>query len=132
MQLKTDNMAYLKLKQLKHEVDTWKRSVGFMSEENIRLKNRIAEVLKDPFDHNLLEQLECFQSSFIREDELISFLQQNLAEVDNLLVQETFENDHFMKEFKNKLNDMRKVTLTAERQFGILKLNFNDYLSEHL
>ena len=55
-------MPELKLKQLKYESDTWKRLLDFMMDENIQLKNRLSEVLKDQFDKNLLDDVERFQS----------------------------------------------------------------------
>ena len=53
-------MPELKLKQLQNESDSWKKLLGFMMDENIRLKNRLSELLKDKFDKNLLEEVESF------------------------------------------------------------------------
>ena len=46
-------MTELKLMQLRHEIDTWKRMLGFMQEENVHLKNRLSDVLKDRFNKNI-------------------------------------------------------------------------------
>lgn len=83
--------AELKLKQLQFESNTWKRLLRFMMEENNHLKNRIAEILKDDFDKNLLKEIENFQSNFIKQDELINLLRNDAADLDKLLIPEIFE-----------------------------------------
>jgi len=75
----------LKLKQLQYEAGTWKRLLLFMSDENICLKNRLSEILKGPFNGSLLDELENFQSRFIREDELLLFMRSDFVALDKLL-----------------------------------------------
>jgi regulator of replication initiation timing len=125
-------MPELKLKQLQYETDTWKRLLGFMMEENIHLKNRLSEVLKDKFDKNLLERVEGFQSNFIREDEMISLLRNDVAELDKLLVREIFEDGTIIKKVDSKLKHLRNNIKNAEKEFSRLKLEFNNYLSENI
>jgi len=125
-------MPELKLKQLQYESDTWKRLLGFMLDENIHLKNRISEILKNGFKKNLLEELENFQSRFIKEDELIGLLRNDVAELDKLLLKEVYEDGKLIKEIGRKLKTFRNNMLNAERQFTELKLDFNHYLSENI
>jgi regulator of replication initiation timing len=125
-------MPELKLKQLQYEADTWKRLLGFMMEENIHLKNRVSQILKDRFDENLLEEVESFQSSFVKEDEMISFLRNDVAELDKLLQREVFEDGMIIKNVESKLKKIRHNIKNAEKQFGKLKANFNNYLSENI
>jgi regulator of replication initiation timing len=125
-------MPELKLKQLKYEADTWKRLLGFMMEENIHLKNRVSQILKDRFDENLLEEVEVFQSSFIKEDEMIGLLRNDVAELDKLLQKEVFEDGIIIKNIESKLKKLRHNIKNAEKQFGKLKMDFNNYLSENI
>ena len=128
-------MNYLpeqKSKQLQYESDAWKRVLGFMSDENIRLKNRLSEILKDNFNKNLLEDVENFLSKFIKEDELICILWNDLNELDKLLMKEIFEVGKLNKKIEIKLNKLRNNMLTAERQFGKLKLAFSSYFIENI
>jgi len=124
-------MSELKLKQLQYKTDTWKRLLGFMLDENIHLKNRLSEVLKDKFNKNLLEDVENFQSSFIKEDELIGLLRHDVTELDKLLVMEIFEDGKIIKEIDRRMTKLRNNIINAERQFGKLKSEFNSYLSEN-
>jgi regulator of replication initiation timing len=125
-------MPELKLKQLQYEADTWKRMLGFMMEENIHLKNRISQILKDKFNENLLDEVEAFQSSFIKEDEMIGLLRNDLAELDKLLKREVFEDGMIIKNVETKLKKLRHNIKNAEKQFGKLKMDFNNYLSENI
>ena len=125
-------MPELKLKQLQYESDTWKRLLVFMMGENIHLKYRLSHVLKDKFDKNLLEEVESFQSKLLKEDDLIGLLRNDVAELDKLLVREIFEDGKIIKEIDGRLNKLRKNIITAERQFGKLKSDFNNYLLENI
>lgn len=125
-------MPELKLRQLQYESDTWKRLLSFMMDENVHMKNRISEILKNGFNKNLLEEFENFQSSFIKEDERIGLLRNEVAELDKLLVREVFENGKILKEIGRRLMNLRNNILNAERQFGKLKSAFNSYLAENM
>lgn len=125
-------MAELKIKQLQYESNSWKRLVGFMMDENIHLKNRLSEVLKDKFNRNLLEGVEGFQNRFVKEDELIGLLRNDVAELDKLLLKEsTFEDRNTLSNIDRKLNTLRNNILTAEKEFSNLKMEFNTYLSQN-
>ena len=125
-------MPELKLKQLQYESDTWKRLLVFMMDENINLKYRLSQVLKDKFDKNLLEEVENFQSGFIKEDELIGLLRNEVAELDKLLILELFEDGIIIEKVNKKIKKLRNNIRNAERQFGKLKSEFNSYLSENI
>lgn len=125
-------MLALKFKQLQYESDSWKRMLDFMMDENIHLKDRLSEVLKEGFDNNLLEEVENFHSRFIREDELIRLMRHDLNELDNLLVQEIFENGMLKKKVDKRMKQMRGHITKAERQFCRLKKDFSSYLAEHI
>lgn len=130
--LKPDGMPALKLKQLQYETDTWKRLLAFMMEENIHLKIRLSEILKDNFDVKKLEVAEDFQSNFIKEDELIGLLRNDIAELDKLFGMKIFEDGWLINEIDIKLKNLRNNIITAERRFGKLQVDFNSYLSQNL
>jgi regulator of replication initiation timing len=125
-------MPEMKLKQLQYEADTWKRLLGFMMDENIHLKNRLSEILKDGFNENLLGEVEIFQSRFVKEDAMIALLRNEVAELEKLLVREIFEDGRIIKEVERKLKKLRNNIKNAETEFGNLKSQFNSYLSENI
>lgn len=125
-------MQTLKLIQLQYESDTWKRTLGFLIDENIHLKNRLSEILKEQFNRNLLDEVETFQNKFIHEDELISLLRNDVAEIDKLLTREIFEDGKTATLIDKNLQKIRNNILIAEKEFSRLKLEFNGYLSENI
>lgn len=125
-------MQTLKLKQLRYESDTWKRTLGFLIDENIHLKNRLSEILKEQFNRKLLDEVEIFQNKFIYEDELICLLRNDVAEIDKLLNREIVENGKLATQIDKNLQRIRNNILNAEKEFSRLKLEFNGYLSENI
>lgn len=125
-------MPDFKLKQLQHEIDTWKRLLAFMLDENIYLKNRLSEVLKDNFNKNLLDEVENLQNRLVKEDQLIGLLRNEVAELDKLVVREVFGDGKIKNEVDKKLKKIRDNIKNAESQFGQLKSEFNSYLIENL
>ena len=125
-------MPELKLKQLQYESDTWKRLLGFLLDENIHLKNRLSEALKNGFDRNLLEEMENFQTRFIKEDERIRLLRHELVELDKLLIRDIFDDGKIIKEINTKLKKLRNNIVIAENEFGKLKIEFHSYLFENM
>ena len=125
-------MTDLKLKQFKHEIESWKRSLGFMMEENVYLKNRLSDLLKENFRTNLLEEAENYQTYFLNEDKLIGLLRNEIAELEKLLIRQAFENEKFEKEIEKKIKQLRKSITDIGTQFGKLKSKFNTYMSEQI
>lgn len=125
-------MPELKLKQLQYESDTWKHLLGFMMDENIRQKERLSEILKNKFDRNLLEEMENFQTRFIKEDERIRLVRHEVIELDKLLMREIFDDGKIIKEIDTRFKDLHNNIVIGERKFGELKLEFNNFLSENI
>lgn len=121
----------MKLRQIRYETDTWKRLLNFMIDENVRLKNRISEILDDKFNKQMLEQIEIFHSNFLKEDELIGLLRNDVAELEKLLHKEVYEEEVII-EIEKKIRKLRNNITTADRQFSNLKLEFNNYLFEKI
>jgi hypothetical protein len=116
--------------QLKAESSTWKRLMSSMRDENINLKNRMCEILKHRIDKNLLEDIENFQTCFIKEDHWIDLLRNEVAEFDKLLALEIIEGGLIEKGILARLHRLRKNIITAVREFDLLKKGFNNYLLE--
>lgn len=125
-------MTELKLMQLRHEINTWKRMLSFMQEENVHLKNRLSDVLKDRFNKNLLEEVEEFQTDFIKEDEVISALKNEVAELEYILKSSLLKNDHSIFPVTRRIQNVRKNIDAAERDFTKINIDFNQYLSENI
>jgi hypothetical protein len=124
-----ETMPDLKVKQLQYETNSGKRLLGFMMEENIHHKNRLSEILKEKFDKYLLEEVDNFQSRFIKGDELIGLLRNEIAEMDKLLAKEISFNEKYKIEIHRKLKKLQHNITSAEKEFRKLKSEFNNFLS---
>lgn len=122
----------MKLNQLQYESNTWKRLLAFIMDENVQLKYRLSDVLKNSFDKQLLVQLENFQSDFVKEDDVVGVLRHDLAELDKLLVAQALEDAKKMIEIENKIKRIRNNINTAEKQFSQVKYQFLHYLSDNM
>lgn len=125
-------MSYLKKKQLQYEINNLRRLLDFMADENVHLKNRISEILSDRFDTYLLEEVDGFQSSLIREDNLIALLRNEITEVDSLMRKEADRDAGLLKKTEVKLKRLHRNMQTAEKQFAKLKLQFHRFLSKNI
>ena len=131
VKLQTEVMTELKLKQLRYEINTWKRMLGFMQEENVHLKNRLSDVLKDRFNKNMLDGVEFFQTNFIKEDEVIGLLKSEVAEVENILKWNLITDENIFPTSK-RIETVRNNIDAAEKDFSKINNDFNKYLSENI
>lgn len=120
------------LEQLQYESNTWRRLLAFMMDENIHLKNRLADVLKENFDKGLLDEMEYFQSRFVKEDESVSLLRNDIATLDKLLLKEIFADGNLLVKANKKMKEIRNNMVLTEIKFGKLKSDFNTFLVENL
>ncbi len=125
-------MPQNKIQQWQIEAKTWKRVVDFFREENIHSKNRLSDILKDSFDRHLLGDLEDFQNQFLKHDEIMGLLRNEIAELDKMLVQESIHDGIIPGTIERKLNNLRHNLADAEKHFCELQLAFNKYLAEKI
>jgi hypothetical protein len=128
----TEQLPDLKLKQLQYEIDSCKRMLDFMSEENIHMKNRISEILKEKFDTWLLEEVDGFQTRFIRKDNLIALLRNEISEMDKLLLHAMYKEGKPDKKIEIKLKRLHRNIDNTEKQSGKLKSDFHRFLSTNI
>ncbi len=125
-------MIDLKLKQIQHEVETWRRMLLYMQDENIHLKNRLSEVLKDRFDKKMLEVVEVFQSKFIMQDDLVNSLKKEVAAIEETLYPKKNSSPNILHPSEKSITTIRSNLEIAEKTFAVLKADFNHYLSENI
>src|SRR5689334_21969647 len=97
-----------KIKQYRYECDVWKRNLEFLMLENIHLKNRLSDIIKNgSANTRFLNVAEQYQNYFTTEDETIHLLRKDIADHDQLLVQEEKEKDEVkLKEVVEKQKRM--------------------------
>jgi hypothetical protein len=125
-------MLELKFKQLQYEIDTLKRLLGFMTDENNHQKNRLSEFLKNHFEGSQLDELEYFQELFVKEDEQIAIIKNEVNNLEKILVREIFENGNIIRMLVSGLKNIRTKMNKEEKQQAKLKHDFSNYLSENI
>lgn len=115
------------VRQFQTEIETWKQSLNSRMEENVLLKNRLSDILKSNYDQNSLEEIEDFQTQFIKEDELINLLRRDVNDLDNLLYSKMFENGKIDKLFDTKMENLGKDIASSVIRFHILQSAFDDF-----
>ena len=125
--LKNDIAYWDNKRQFQMEVESWKQLLNSRMEENVLLKNKISDILKNNYDQNSLEEIEDFQTQFIREDELIHSLRRDINDLDNLQPGNLFEDGKIGKSVDKKMEDLRKDIANSRIRFRILKSTFDDF-----
>jgi chromosome segregation ATPase len=100
-----------------------------MVDENIHLKNRLSEILSDQQQNQLLNEIEDYQTRFLKIDELIRILRNDVAELEQSIKekQDTADNPSI----NNKLSRIRLNIPLVERQLERMKMDFNSFLLIH-
>ena len=106
--------------------------LGFMMEENILLKNRLSEVLKESGGNGMLEDLDQFQTRFIEQDQRIAFLRSEIAEIDRLLRREIFEDPKTTGYVEERVLELRAHLKLVEDEFSRMKTDFLKYLADQI
>ncbi len=119
----------LKLKQVSREAEGWKKILGFLQQENILQKNKLAEMLGNHHGQNgdLLEIAEQYQHQFLQQDQALRLMWHDIAELEKLVEEKKSDNGQSKKisQGQKKLGEEIK---TLEKNFARLKTRFNNFL----
>jgi len=125
----TRNQSNLKIdvQQFQTEIEGWKQLLNSRMEENLLLKNKLADILKNNYGQNSLEEIEDFQTQFIIEDELIHSLRRDVNDLDNLLYSKMFEDGKIEKSLETKMDKLGKDITNSVTKFRILQSTFDNF-----
>lgn len=120
----------LKMKRYRQAINTWRRMIVFLTEENNELKLRLAEILKDnTASPELMEEAERYLGAFTQQDEVIFLARGDIAALELLVTREAFEQETAFKKMDKKYNQLHKEMEKLEREFNALKFTFNTFLT---
>jgi len=114
---------------LQHEVQMWHRALDFIQQENIHLKNSLADLLKIELSDGMLEDAEYFQNQFLNKDTVISLLRRDIAIQSQEIEQELQARQEINKKSIKQQDKLRSDMEKMEKEFSKLKFQFNNYLS---
>ena len=121
-----------KVEQFRYEGASWIRALDYLQQENIMLKNRLAEIMQHKVDKNLLEQAEVYQNIFLAKDAILAILRHDIKEVERLLVQKSGEVNGIENRLQKRQLKLRQDMEKMEKEFNRIKTEFNSYLAEAL
>ncbi len=126
--------ANLLVSQFRSENETWNRTLESLTEEDVNLKMRLSEILKnmDECDDSLLETIENFHNRLLRENETLGFLRSEVTKIEKQLIQNFSINADWLKEIQYRQRILRKDMETAELEFHNLKSDLNNFIGEIL
>lgn len=109
------------------EVVSWKKILSARMEENIQLKNILADILRNNYNRNCLEEIEEFQTKFIRQDEIIDTLRKEITNLDYLFLSKTLEDEKRRIFFAKILQRLRNDIANSENEFRSLISSYEDF-----
>ncbi len=117
--------------QFIHENDTWLRTLDYFRQENIYLKNRLAQIAKAALNPTLLSELETYQNRFVDKDTVLSILRFDIIRQNDLINSYNAMESGPEILFKIQSNQaaLREDMQHVERAFNSLKFDFNNYLA---
>ena len=121
-----------RIRQLQYQSETWQRDLAFIRQENIVLKNHLAEMLSQyPVTPPFLERIEVYQTHFVTKDEILLLILSEIKEWDKSLVTESLRsgegiNEELIEDQK-RLSDAVHIFIS---EFSRLKSDFNNYVCE--
>lgn len=107
----------------------WLRSLDFIQQENIHLKNSLADILKVALSDGMLEEAEYFQNQFLNKDTVIALLRRDIALQSQELERKSQVGEDADKKSIKQQEKLRSDIEKMEKEFSKLKFQFNNYLS---
>jgi len=109
------------------ELRSWQKRLDILQQENVLLKNKVTELIKEGTDTLVLEKIEFYLSIFLDKDTILALLRHEVAGLQHE-IDRNFEPQvqHAVDAKKERLRqDIGKMEL----EFYKLKTEFTDYIA---
>ena len=126
-------MKNIIIEQLLYEVETWKRLIVFIKNENLMRINRLNDIIKSNNDKNILFKIENFQVQFLTLEEIYFVLNDEVLEQQNrlmLVYKKEYEIDIIL--LIKEQQDIRLNIETLINKINKIKADFFQEFSEKL
>lgn len=113
----------------KEEQQKWLRTLDYLQQENIFLKNQLANIIKNDISSVSLEKAEYFQNEFLNKDAVIALIRYDIAKQSKATTNLDPEAERKTAKRHEKLrSDIEKM----EKEFNRLKHDFSTYIAKGL
>ena len=116
--------------QLHYEIQRWLRTLEFIKEENLLLKNRLAEMIHLKTGKHLIRQAEDFQNFFLNNDTIIAMLKNDVHKQERLLTKDILNDEAAAKKAMKGQQILRSDMDKLEKNFSKLNMDFNTFLDD--
>lgn len=116
-----------KYKQFLYEADSWQRLFEYMQTENIFMKYRLAQIVKEDLGESVPEEIESFQNQFIMQDKLIDFFRNDLVKYIDQLRKKQNDDLTRHRDLLIKQRRLRKEIEIAELKFSKMRMDYNSF-----
>lgn len=120
------------INQLIYEAESWGRWLAFFQQENFYFKMRLADMVSNSKNDDVLVMAEKFQEDFLSQDRVISFLKEELKKQNKLLESEADGNGQLLQEISYRQKAFENNIKKEEELFYKIKDSFHNYLSQHI
>ena len=107
------------------EQQVWLRTLDYIQQETIQLKNSLANIIKKEIDSTMLESIEYFQNEFLKKDTVIALLRHDIAKQNKTQGTDTGD-----KKTAPKQEKLRQDMEIVEKQFSKLKFDYYSFLAK--
>lgn len=123
-------MSKLLVSQFRRENESWRRTLGFLIEEDIILKAGISDILKNmtETDEGILKRLEQFHNRLMKENDTVRVLRTGVADLEKKLNRDLYFDTDITNSISRVQRILRKQIETVELDFLKLKFDFNEYI----
>ncbi len=120
-------MKTVELKAFKREAETWMRTLRLLQAENVALKHRLADVISNGINGELLPSLEYYHNFFIEEDRVLLLFYNDIKNQEQLLLRSCLEEKEpalkVMQQQEKIRREMSKVeTVFYKKKQGFARL----------
>jgi len=122
--------AQERVNQFRKECESWRRLLDYLLHENSFLKNRLADIVIQDIDSEMLSEAEDFQNNFIRMDEMIRLLKWDVIAYDSSLTLISSHDTNELEKHSKKQKKIRTEAEALEQGFNKLKFVFNNYIED--
>lgn len=112
------------------ELKSWLRKIDILQQENVMLKNKVADVMKNDMDRVAVEKVENYLANFLEKDAILALLRRDIAE--EMKKAGYYQNEEESDTNEKKQASLRKDIAQMEFEFYKLKGDFTNYISDML
>lgn len=118
----------MKMEHYRQELSAWARALDYHQQENVYLKNLLAEIIKNTHEE-LPDKMEYYQNRLINNDTLLTIIRHDIREYGKALeAPATINSDSF----RNSSEKLRANMGKMEKELSSQKYDLNNYFKKFL